>query len=67
VEKLGLEKSDCLVFEDTLNGLRAAKAAGLTCFAIQANTDDHIKLAAADQIFLDFLAVKEFLIANELI
>jgi len=67
VERLGLEKSDCLVFEDTLNGLRAAKAAGLTCFAIQANTEDHIKLAAADQIFLDFLAVKEFLVANEMI
>jgi beta-phosphoglucomutase len=67
VERLGLQKSECLVFEDTLNGLRAAKAAGLTCFAIQANTDDHLKLSAADKIFLDFQIVKDFLIENELI
>lgn len=67
VEKLGLEKSDCLVFEDTLNGLKAAKAAGLTCFAIQANTDDHLKLSAADKIFLNFQIVKNFLEENELI
>jgi beta-phosphoglucomutase len=67
VEKLGLEKSDCLVFEDTLNGLRAAKAAGLTCFAIQGNTEDHAKLAAADQIFTDFQRAKTYLLENELI
>jgi beta-phosphoglucomutase len=67
VERLGLQKSECLVFEDTLNGLRAAKAAGLTCFAIQANTDDHLKLSAADKIFLDFQIVKDFLIEKELI
>ncbi len=67
VERLGLEKSECLVFEDTLNGLRAAKAAGLTCFAIQANIDDHLKLSAADRIFLDFQLVKDFLIETELI
>ncbi|SEA46112.1 HAD family hydrolase [Pedobacter hartonius] len=67
VEKLGLQKSECLVFEDTLNGLRAAKAAGLTCFAIQANTDDHLKLSAADKIFLDFQSVKDFLKENDLI
>lgn len=67
VEKLGLEKSECLVFEDTLNGLRAAKAAELTCFAIQHNPDDHLKLSAADKIFLDFKIVKEFLIENDLI
>lgn len=67
VEKLGLEKSECLVFEDTLNGLRAAKAAELTCFAIQHNIEDHVKLSAADKIFLDFRVVKEFLVENDLI
>lgn len=67
VEKLGLEKSECLVFEDTLNGLRAAKAAELTCFAIQANGDDHAKLAAADQIFTDFQFAKDYLLNNNLI
>jgi len=67
VEKLGLQKSECLVFEDTLNGLRAAKAAGITCFAIQGNEEDHLKLAAADQIFLNFQLAKQYLIDNELI
>lgn len=67
VEQLGLEKSECLVFEDTLNGLKAAKAAHLTCFAIQANVEDHEKLSAADKIFLDFQVVKDFLVENELI
>lgn len=67
VEKLGLQKSECLVFEDTLNGLNAAKAAGLTCFVIQANEEDHEKLAAADQIFTDFEQAKNYLLANGLI
>ncbi|WP_442591195.1 HAD family hydrolase [Pedobacter sp. AW31-3R] len=67
VANLGLAKEECLVFEDTLNGLRAAKAAGLTCYAIQANTDDHGKLAAADKIFLNFEEARNYLIDNDLI
>ena len=67
VEKFGFQKSECLVFEDTLNGLRAAKGAELKCFAIQGNTEDHAKLAAADQIFTDFQQAKDYLIKNGLI
>jgi len=67
VEKLGFAKKECLVFEDTLNGLKAAKAAGLTCFVIQGNTDDHEKLAAADKIFLNFEEARDYLIVNDLI
>jgi len=67
VGKFGLEKSECLVFEDTLNGLRAAKAAGLTCYVIQGNENDHEKLAAADKIFTNFEQAKAYLIENELI
>jgi len=66
-EKLGFRKAECLVFEDTLNGLRAAKAAGLTCFVIQGNHDDHEKLAAADKIFLNFEEARDYLIINELL
>lgn len=67
VEKLGFAQEECLVFEDTLNGLKAAKAAGLTCFVIQGNVDDHEKLAAADQIFLNFEEARDYLIVNDLI
>jgi len=67
VKKFGLEKSECLVFEDTLNGLRAAKGAELTCFVIQGNSEDHLKLAAADKIFVDFQQARDYLVKNELI
>ena len=62
VRELGLAKEECLVFEDTLNGTKAAKAAGLVCFAIQSNTDEHEKLAIADKIFLDFNEAKDYLV-----
>lgn len=67
VEKLGLQKEDCLVFEDTINGVKSAKAAGLTCFAIQSNTDEHHKLTIADKLFLDFNEVKTHLVEQGLI
>ncbi|MBB6128134.1 HAD family hydrolase [Mucilaginibacter lappiensis] len=62
VEKLGVLKKECLVFEDTINGVKSAKAAGLICFAIQSNTDEHHKLTIADKLFLDFKAAKDHLI-----
>jgi HAD superfamily hydrolase (TIGR01509 family) len=67
VEKLGLNKEECLVFEDTINGIKSAKAAGLTCFAIQNNIDEHHKLTIADKLFLDFSEVKDYLVKNRLI
>ncbi|WPU95493.1 HAD family phosphatase [Mucilaginibacter sabulilitoris] len=66
VEKLGLQKEECLVFEDTINGVKSAKAAGLTCFAIQSNTNEHHKLTLADKLFLDFKQVMEHLIESGL-
>jgi len=66
-EQLGLQADDCLVFEDTINGLRAAKAAGLTCYAVQSNTAEHEKLAIADKIFLNFIEVEKYMVDNKLI
>jgi beta-phosphoglucomutase len=65
--RLGVKADECLVFEDTINGIKAAKAAGLTCYAIQSNTADHDKLSPADLLFLDFTAAKKHLIDNNLI
>jgi len=63
-EQLGISKDECLVFEDTINGLTAAKAANLVCYAIQSNTAEHHKLQAADKIFLDLNEAKEYLLAT---
>jgi HAD superfamily hydrolase (TIGR01509 family) len=63
-EQLGLTKDECIVFEDTISGLTAAKAAGLVCYAIQSNIAEHHKLRAADKIFLDLNEAKDYLIAT---
>lgn len=65
VEKLGLAKEDCLVFEDTLNGVKAAVAAGITCYAIQNNIRAHLKLKAADQLFLNFSHAKNYMLEHD--
>ncbi|MBG6233675.1 HAD superfamily hydrolase (TIGR01509 family) [Pedobacter sp. CAN_A7] len=67
LKQLGLEKEECLVFEDTVNGLKAAKAAGLTCYAIQRHEQQHAALHQADRLFLDFEEVKSYLLAHQLV
>jgi beta-phosphoglucomutase len=61
ITALQLEKEDCLAFEDTLNGLRAAKAAGVTCYAVQHDESQHGVLAIADKIYLDLKAALDAL------
>ena len=67
VERLGLEKDECIVFEDTLNGVKSALAAGITCYAIQNNVRSHQKLKIADELFLSFANAKEFMLQKGLI
>ncbi|MBO9675899.1 MAG: HAD family phosphatase [Sphingobacteriaceae bacterium] len=67
VERLGLQKDECIVFEDTLNGVKSAMAAGITCYAIQSNVRTHQKLKVADELFLSFANAKEFMLQKELI
>lgn len=48
-KKLGVDPRACLVIEDSENGVRSAKAAGMKCVAIT-NSEKRDKLMLADQI-----------------
>jgi beta-phosphoglucomutase len=65
--QLGLEKEECLVFEDTVNGLKAAKAADLTCYAVQRHEQQHGSLHLADRLFLNFEEAKDYLLRQQLV
>lgn len=64
-EQLNISKESCIVFEDTINGVKSAVAAGLTCFAIQNNTEEHERLSIANRLFLNLNEAKEYIIQNE--
>lgn len=64
LNRLGILKEECVVFEDTNNGVRSAKAAGLLCFAIQNNAVIRDELSIADQFFLDLREAKEYLVKH---
>lgn len=66
-QKLNIPKAYCLVFEDTINGVKSAVAAEITCFAIQNNINDHEKLSIADKLFPDFYEAKNYILQHELI
>jgi sugar-phosphatase len=46
-ERLGVDAVDCVVFEDSLNGLVAAKAARMRCIAVPEHHDARFALADA--------------------
>lgn len=49
-ERLGVHPSECLVIEDTFNGVCAAKAAGMKCIAIPCLATSHQDLSHADLV-----------------
>jgi HAD superfamily hydrolase (TIGR01509 family) len=53
-KKLGKNPENCLVFEDSKNGVIAGKRAKMTVWAIQTKINQKIDLTAADQIFNSF-------------
>lgn len=52
-ELLGADPENCLVFEDTRNGSKAAKAAGMYCIGF-ANPEYPVQDLVADEIIQDF-------------
>ncbi|RZJ35394.1 MAG: HAD family hydrolase [Flavobacterium sp.] len=61
----GLPKSDCVVIEDSTNGILAAKAAGLKCIGYASINSKLQDLSAADAVIkhfdeLDYLKIRNF-------
>lgn len=48
--RLGLAPADCLVIEDSLNGLRAAKAAGMAVWVVPNRVTVGLDFSAADRV-----------------
>ena len=62
-KRLGVAVANCVVFEDSLNGVKAAKAAGMKCVAVPEQPHDHAQFYEADLIVtslevLDWSAIK---------
>ena len=49
-KKLGVDPSECVVFEDSLAGFKAAQAAGMTCIAIKSNHNKDLLHEVASSI-----------------
>ncbi len=54
--EMGVEPHRCLVFEDSLNGVRAAKSAGMTCVAIPDPYSPREDLEAAADLSIETLS-----------
>ena len=50
-KRLGLRPADCLVIEDSLNGMKAAKAAGMTVWIVPNRVTAGLDFSGADQTF----------------
>ncbi|HQR93143.1 MAG TPA: HAD family phosphatase [Sediminibacterium sp.] len=54
-QKLGIEPSNCLVFEDAISGVQSANAAGMICIGIgNAFTAEKLKAAGAKEVIENF-------------
>lgn len=60
VRRLGLRPAECISFEDTQYGVRAAKSAGLACFAVPGEFSKKQDFSAADGAFTGLGKAVEF-------
>lgn len=56
-ERLGVSPAECIVFEDSPNGLLAAQNAGMVCVAIQSDVSIRNKLSKADHLIRTFTEI----------
>lgn len=56
-ERMGVPSSRCVVIEDAINGIRAAKAAGMRCLAVAHTFAAHL-LSEADVVVADIQSVR---------
>ncbi len=60
VKKLGLKPEECIAFEDTEYGVRAAKSAGLVCLALPNEFSVKQDFSMADGVFKNFKEALEW-------
>ena len=53
-KKLGVLKEQCVIIEDSTNGIKAALAAGIYCIAYNGPGSEHQDQSAANWIIRDF-------------
>jgi sugar-phosphatase len=56
-EKMGIPPEDCLVFEDTVAGVRSGHAAGMRVVAVKGATE-HLDLSEADHVVSNYSGVQ---------
>lgn len=60
VRRLGLHCQECVVFEDSINGVTASKAAGISCIALETTTSkEELLSAGATKVVKDFTEVTD--------
>jgi beta-phosphoglucomutase len=62
---LHVEPQQCLVLEDAPAGVQAAKAAGMTCFAVPDHSVARLDLSQADKVVASLHDVPAILTSNE--
>ena len=64
-KKLDIDSENCLVVEDSPNGIKAAKAAGMNCVAYEGPGANSLKLQEADSIIQDYSELEPIIIKSK--
>lgn len=59
-KKLGIPKENCVIIEDSTNGILAARRAGIYCIAYNGPGSEHQDQSGADKIIKDFAELNHF-------